>query len=117
MSYSEILAAKIRKALTDISNVEEQHKMGGISFMINGKMCIRAHSDNGIMMRCEPAMTEELLRKKGVKRYEVKGKPQMNGWLLINEEGFANKKDLDFWINTALDYNNKLKDEKKGRKK
>ena len=39
MAYSEQLAKKIRLAIAHISNVEEKPIMGGLTFMVNGKMC------------------------------------------------------------------------------
>ena len=115
MAYSEKLAERIRKKLSHLPIVEEQKKMGGISFMVNGKMCVRAIRDE-IMLRCAPEMTDELLTKKGARRFEMKGKPMMKGWLLIANEGTNSNKDFDFWMNIALDYNNKIKEEP-GKKK
>ncbi|MBA3828217.1 MAG: TfoX/Sxy family protein [Taibaiella sp.] len=109
MPYNIELADKLRAALADIPHVVEQQKMGGVSFMIGGKMCIRAHANHGLMLRCEPSMTEELLARKGAKRLEMKNKPQMNGWLVIDPEGIKTQKDLDFWLHIALGYNSKIK--------
>ena len=69
-------------------------------------MCVRVDKDD-LMLRCEPEMTQELLSMKGAKRFEMKGKPMMKGWLLINSEGTNNKKDFDYWMGIALDYNKK----------
>jgi hypothetical protein len=66
--------------LEHLPDVKEQQKMGGISFMVNGKMRIRAHTDNEMMLRCEPEITDELLLKKGVRRFEMKGKNNMKVW-------------------------------------
>ena len=102
MAYSEQLVVKIRKALSHLLNVEEQEKMGGVSFMVDGKMCIRAHTNNEMMLRCKPEMTEELLTIKGARRYEMKGKPMMKGWLVISPEGMSNNKDFNYWVDIAL---------------
>lgn len=107
MAYNEKLASRIRLALSAEGHVAEQPKFGGVSFNVNGKMCVRAQGDD-IMLCCEPAMTDELLTKKGVTRFEMKGKPMMRGWLLISPDGTAAKKDFDFWIRIALEYNKKL---------
>jgi len=116
MPHDPKLATRIREALSNDPGITEQQKMGGITFMRNGIVCVRAHSDGGMMMRCEPDMTEELLTKKGAKRFEVKNKPMMNGWLVISPEGLATKKDFDFWIRTALDYNTKVQANPKKKK-
>lgn len=104
MAYNENLVGRLRKALSDVPHVKEQEKMGGVSFMVNGKMCVRAHSDGNLMMRCPPENTEELLTKKGASRFVMKGKPMMKGWLVISPEGTDNNKDFNFWVKTAVDY-------------
>lgn len=91
--------------------------MGGVSFMVNGKMCVGAHSGNGMLLRCEPEMTEELLLKKGARRFEMKGKNNMKGWLIITPEGTGSKKDFDYWITLAIEYNTKLNTTSPGKKK
>lgn len=108
MSQDLKLAEKIRKALSDFP-YEEVQKMGGLSFMINGKVCLRAHSNGELMVRCEPDRTDELLTKKGAVRFVMKGKPLMKGWLLISPEGLADKENLDFWVDIALDFIKKAK--------
>ena len=108
MAHDEKLANRIREALGNISAVEEQQKMGGISFMVHDKMCVRVFNDE-IMLRCEPGRTDELLTKKGARRFEMKGKPMMKGWLMISAEGIKTKKDFDYWMKIALDYNKKIR--------
>jgi TfoX/Sxy family transcriptional regulator of competence genes len=107
MAYSEILAERIRQTLAPHSSVKEQKMFGGIAFMVNGKMCVGAYSDGDMMLRCDPGMADELVKKKGARRAEMKGKPMAKGWLLIGSEGTANSQDLDYWIGVALDFNKK----------
>ena len=116
MPYNEGLIERIREALSEIDNVVEQKKFGGISFMVNDKMCVRANKDD-LMLRCEPEMTDELLTMKGARRFEMKGKTQMKGWLLVNARGTSNQKDFDFWMKIAVDYNKKAGTADKRKKK
>ena len=107
MPHSEEIATRLRELLTNSSivcseKVELQSKMGGVTFMIDGKVCIRAHSDGGIMVRCLPDLTEELLEKEGVSRFQMKGKPRMKGWLVVAPEFLKSKKQLEFWVKTGL---------------
>ena len=53
--------------------------------MVNDKMCVGVDKDD-LMLRCEPEMTDKLLLKKGVRLFDLSGKP-MKGWLLIAPEG------------------------------
>ena len=38
MAYDENLAERVRKALDSLPEVEEKKMMGGLTFMVNGKM-------------------------------------------------------------------------------
>lgn len=102
MTYDASLAERIRAALTYQTGLTVKERMGGISFFINGKVAIRAHSDGAMMVRCLPEETEGLLRRNGVSRFEMQGKLQMNGWLLVSPEGMRDQKDFDSWIQVAL---------------
>ena len=115
MAYNEKLAEKIRQSFKGIRNVVEKKMFGGIAFMLNDKMCVGVDKDD-LMIRCDPEMTDELLTKKGVRIFNLTGKP-MKGWLLVNAEGIASKKDFDFWIDLALESNKKASSSKKSGKK
>ena len=112
MLYNEKLLNRVREKLSPVSDVEERQKMGGISFIVNGKMCVRVYKDD-LMLRCEPEMTDQLLLKRGVSRFKMKGKPAMKGWLWIGPEATTGKKEFDYWMQIALDNNKKLRSAKK----
>ena len=40
MAYNEKLANSIREALENLPLVEEKEMMGGLTFMVNDKMCV-----------------------------------------------------------------------------
>lgn len=107
MAYNEALADRIRQALAPHAAVKEQKMFGGMAFLVHGKMCVGAYSGGEMMLRCDPAMADELVTKKGARRAEMKGKPMAKGWLLIGSEGTASPQDFDFWIGVALDFNAK----------
>ncbi|MBI1939303.1 MAG: hypothetical protein HYS25_14430 [Ignavibacteriales bacterium] len=69
--------------------------------MINDKMCIGVDKDD-IMLRCEPEGTDELPTKKGVRLFDLTGKP-MKCWLLVHAVGTSSKKDFGFWVKTAIE--------------
>jgi TfoX/Sxy family transcriptional regulator of competence genes len=106
MAYNEKLAQKIREALHGIRNVHEKRMFGGIAFMVNDKMCVGVDK-NDLMVRCSPDMTETLLSRKGVRIFDLTGKP-MKGWLLVNAEGIRSKKDFDFWVSLAVEANKEI---------
>jgi TfoX/Sxy family transcriptional regulator of competence genes len=111
MPYSEKLAARIRKAFEDLSNVEEKAMMGGLTFMYNGKMCVGIIKDE-LMCRIDPELHEQAVKRTGCRTMDFTNRP-MRGYVLINDSGMKAKKDFDYWIGLALDFNKRAKASKK----
>ena len=106
MAYNKELAERVRTKLKGISGVVEKEKMGGLTFMKDGKLYTRVQEDD-LMVRCAKDMTEELLKKEGARRFEMKGKTNMKGWLLIGPEGLKTQKGFDYWMGITDDFNSK----------
>lgn len=85
--------------------------MGGLTFMLNGKMCVGIVKDE-LMCRIDPDIYQVALEKNGCRPMDLTGRP-MKGWIIVNEYGMKNKKDFDYWIDLALDFNKKAKPYKK----
>jgi len=111
MAYNEQTAERVRKALSGTKKLVEKKIFGGIAFMINNKMCVGVDKDD-LMIRCLPEMNDELLSKKGVRPFDLTGKP-MKGWLLVSPEGTKSKKDFDWWIELAKTSNKEVANPKK----
>jgi TfoX/Sxy family transcriptional regulator of competence genes len=107
MAYSEKLASRIRERLAGLQNIEEKAMMGGLTFMLNSKMCVGIIKDE-LMCRIDPDIYEVALEKNGCRPMEFTGRP-MKGWVIIDEFGMKNKKDFDYWISLALDFNKNAK--------
>jgi TfoX/Sxy family transcriptional regulator of competence genes len=114
MAYNEKLTARIREALAQISKVEEKRMFRGVTFMVNDKMCISA-GDNKIMCRIDPSIHDEVLKRKGCETVKMKGR-EYRGYVYVSEEGIKTKKDLDYWIGIALEFNKRAKSSKKNKK-
>ncbi len=71
--------------------------------MVDKKMCITAGADR-IMCRINPAIHEEAIKRKGCSTVIMRGR-EYKGYVHVNEESIKNKKDFDYWIQLALDYN------------
>lgn len=114
MAYNEKLTNRIREALADISKVEEKKMFRGITFMVDGKMCVCVSGDE-MMCRIDPALHETLAEKNGFRTMMMKGR-EYKGYGYISEEGIKSKKDFDYWINLCLDFNKRAKASKKKKK-
>lgn len=114
MAYNEKLTNKVREALVDVPNIEEKKMFRGVTFMVDGKMCITV-GDDEIMCRIDPALHEASIERKGCRTMIMKGR-EYKGYILIREEGMKTKKDFEYWIALALDFNKNAKASKKKKK-
>ena len=116
MAYNEILAEKVRKILTRQNlPLEEKKMMGGLTFMVNGKMCVGILKDD-LMARIAPEEYEGALLKKGCRPMDFTGRP-MKGFVFVDSKKIDSDKDPAYWVNLALDYNSRAKASKKPRGK
>jgi TfoX/Sxy family transcriptional regulator of competence genes len=111
MAYDEKLANRVRELLLKKRSVEEKKMMGGLTFMVNTKMCIGILNDN-LMARIDPEVYESALERKGCREMDFTGRP-MKGFVFIDPEGTKSNKDLEYWVNLALDYNKRAKASRK----
>ncbi len=115
MAYNEQLAERIRKRLGETPNVTEKQMMGGLTFMVNDKMCIGIIKDE-LMCRIDPGFHDKALDRKGCRTMDFTNRP-MNGYVMINDLGMETDEDFDYWINLSLDFNKQAKQSKKKKKK
>lgn len=111
MAYNQQLANRIREQLQDLDGVTEKEMMGGLSFLLNDKMCVGISKDE-MMCRIDPTLQEEALEKTGCRVMDFTGKP-MRGWVMIDDSGMKNVQELRYWIGLAIDYNQHAKSSKK----
>ena len=113
MAYNESLANRVRESLSHVRKVQEKKMIGGLTFMVNDKMCVGIVKDE-LMIRIDPAVYEESLTKLGCHKMEFTGRA-LKGFVLIGEEGIRTKKGLQYWVELALSFNKKAKSSKKKR--
>jgi len=114
MAYNEKLANRIRESLQDLPNVEEKEMMGGLTFMVNDKMCVGIIKDE-MMCRIDPEFHENAIEKTGCRTMDFTKKP-MKGYVMVDETGMQSNKEFDYWIDLSLAFNSKAKSSKKKKK-
>jgi len=109
MACSDQLANRVREYLAAVESieVEEKRMFGGLAFLVNGKMCINV-GDEQLMCRFDPEMTAELSERTGFLPMIMKGK-ELKGYCYVDETGFRNPKDFEFWMKLCLDFNDRAK--------
>jgi TfoX/Sxy family transcriptional regulator of competence genes len=111
MAYNENLANRVREQLATLSNIEEKEMMGGLTFMVNNKMCIGIIKDE-MMCRIDPNFHEIAIEKTGCRTMDFTKRP-MKGYVMVDDTGMKSKKEFDYWINLCLEFNGKAKTSKK----
>jgi len=111
MAYNHKLANRIREALQDLPHVEEKEMMGGLTFMVNDKMCLGIIKDE-MMCRIDPELHEAVVEKPGCRTMDFTKRP-MKGYVMIDDSGMKTKKEFDYWVNLCLTFNKKAKSSKK----
>jgi len=115
MAYNEFLADRMRLVLKGKGvNYSEKKMMGGLTFMVDDKMCVGIVKEN-LMARIDPNIYEEALTRKGCREMDFTKRP-MKGFVFVEPEGTDMDDDLEEWILLALDYNPKAKSSKKKKK-
>ena len=115
MAYNEKLAERVRQALL-LCNVyiEEKKMMGGLTFMVNDKMCVGISNDK-LMVRLAPEEYENALAQPNCRPMDFTGRP-MKGFVYISPQGLETSTDLKYWLDRALAYNERAPKSKKRRK-
>jgi TfoX/Sxy family transcriptional regulator of competence genes len=111
MAYNKKLANRIRERLTDLPIIEEKEMMGGLTFMVNSKMCVGIIKDE-MMCRIDPEFHETAIEMTGCRSMDFTKRP-MRGYILIDDTGMRIPKEFEYWINLALEFNKKAKSSKK----
>lgn len=114
MAYNEKLAERIREALQHLPKVEQKKMFRGVTFMVDGKICVSVSGDE-LMCRFDPALQETVAEKKGFRTMIMKGR-EYKGYGYISEEGIKSKKDFDYWVGLCLEFNKRAKASKKKKK-
>ena len=112
MAYDEFLADRIRQTLKEKSvHFEEKKMMGGLTFMVDNKMCVGIVKKN-LMARVGPDEYEEALKKEGCNEMNFTGRP-LKGYVYIEPFAVVDEAQLSYWIQLCLDYNPLAKSSKK----
>jgi TfoX/Sxy family transcriptional regulator of competence genes len=103
MPIDQALFDRVRLALARAPGVEQKKMFGGVTFMVRGKMCVSVGS-NRIMCRIDPAKHDAALERDGSRTVMMKGR-QYRGFVHVDADALRTKRQLDYWIKLALDYN------------
>jgi TfoX/Sxy family transcriptional regulator of competence genes len=103
MAYDEELAQRIRELVAGEPGLTEQKMFGGLAFLIAGNMAVGASGQGGILVRVDPARSDELVAETTAEVMEMRGR-QMRGWLRVAAEHLRGERELAEWVERGTSY-------------
>ncbi len=103
MAYDEDLAERLRAVLAGRDGLSEKRMFGGLGFMLEGHMAVAASHTGGLLLRCDPADTDQHLAQDGAEPFEMRGRA-MQGWLHVTPEAVVDDDALARWVEVGTAY-------------
>ena len=97
VAYDEELADRIRELLVGVRDVTEKKMFGGLAFLIHGNMAIAASGQGGVLVRVDPAQSDQLVATTNARPMEMRGR-EMAGWLRLDLNDVRAKRQLSKWV-------------------
>jgi TfoX/Sxy family transcriptional regulator of competence genes len=103
MAYDEVLAGRIRDLLAAEPGLTEQKMFGGLAFLVGGNMAVAASGQGGLLVRVDPAESDELVESTPAYLMEMRGR-EMRGWLRVGADHLQKKKELAAWVERGVSF-------------
>jgi hypothetical protein len=103
VAYDEELAERIREVVEGEPGLTEKAMFGGLAFLVGGRMAVSASGQGGMLLRCDPAQTDDLVTHPHVERFEMRGRA-MDGWLRVDPAAVGTEEDLRDWVSRGVAY-------------
>ena len=103
MAYDQVLADRIRALLPDDAFVSERAMFGGLAFLVGGHMAVAASGQGGLLVRVDPADSDELLSTGGAVPMEMGGRP-IRGWLRVGGDALQAERELAALVDLGVGY-------------
>jgi TfoX/Sxy family transcriptional regulator of competence genes len=103
VAYDEALAQRIRELVANEPGLTEKKMFGGLAFLVGGNMAVAASGQGGVLVRCDPAQSDNLVAKTDASLMEMRGR-EMQGWLRVDAEHVRTKRQLAKWVKIGTAY-------------
>jgi TfoX/Sxy family transcriptional regulator of competence genes len=103
MAYDQDLADRIRELVAGEAGLTEQKMFGGLAFLIGGNMAVAASGQGGVLVRVDPAQSEQLVATTGARPMEMRGR-ELRGWLRVGPEEVGTRRRLARWVTLGTTY-------------
>jgi TfoX/Sxy family transcriptional regulator of competence genes len=102
MAYDEKTAGRVRKLLSVRPDVVEKRMMGGLCFMVKGRMCCSVSGKGGLLVRVGSDAHALMLGEPHVLPMEMRGR-MMTGFVRVAPEGYRTEARLKKWLKRGVD--------------
>ena len=96
MAYNEELERRIKKIVSRWKGTDNKKMFGGICHLLNGNMFCGVHKDF-LILRLGRERSEEALKLTYTRPFDITGK-KMNGWVMLNSDGYKSDDELKSWL-------------------
>ena len=103
MAYDEELADRIRELVAGGPAVTEQKMFGGLGFLVGGNMAVSASGQGGLLVRVDPAESDELVSSTNARPMEMRGR-EMKGWLRVDADDVKTDDALAWWVERGVSF-------------
>ena len=103
VAYDQELAERLREILDSEERLTERKMFGGLAFLIDGHMAIAASGQGGILVRVDPATSDDLVDTTNAEVAVMRGRP-MEGWLRVASEHLRTSRQLAKWAALGATY-------------
>jgi len=103
MAYDEVLADRIREVVAGETKLTEKKMFGGLASLVGGNMAIAASGQGGILVRVDPARSDQLVSSTNARVAVMQGR-EMPGWLRVEAKDVRTKRQLARWVELGTSY-------------
>ena len=102
MGCDEEILGRVRRILSKRRGVAEKRMIGGLSFMINGKLCCGVNRE-GLLIRIGPEIREELLAERDVHPMNLGGRT-VSSFVRVAPAAYETEAALAMWVKMGVRY-------------
>jgi TfoX/Sxy family transcriptional regulator of competence genes len=99
MPYNEELESRIKKFVSRWKGADDKKMFGGVCHLLNGNMFCGIYKDF-LILRLGQNRSEEALKLPFARPFDITGK-KMNGWVMLDAEGYKSDDELRSWLAEA----------------
>lgn len=99
-------------SLTGGWQTTKKRMFSGYGYMVNGNLAFGTHNQDQLIVRAGEEKAEELLKKPGIRIFDITGRPMKN-WFVAVSEAVKTDKELQGLLTSGYDFAKSLPPKRK----